>query len=154
MPFKYLYIFSQIYIWKNVCTLTHITSIPIPSIQIFTSTSCICCYLHAGSSIAQENICPVIHKTYPGNIPFSAIMSVWNPAPSIVPVGWDTAISDAWRNWKRGRPKATGCKLIITKRTSATLIEKDRHTKIHTPEKGKLFYLIPMNILNDIDIWI
>ena len=80
-------------------------------------------------------------------------MSGWNPVPSTTPSGWGTACSDAWRNWKHERPKSLGHKLIIPKRTSATFLEDD-DPKSHKFEKGELFDLLPINILNYINDWI
>ena len=81
-------------------------------------------------------------------------MSGYNPAPSIAPGGWFNAHSDAWSNYKPEIPKSPGRKLIIPKCTADTLLEEDLPTKINTPEKGKLFGLIPVDVLNDIIIWL
>ena len=54
---------------------------------------------------------------------------------------------------KPSRPPAPGRTLIITKRPAPMLVE-DLPIKKPKSEKGALFYLLPLDILNDIDTWI
>ena len=93
-------------------------------------------------------------KIYPCYIPFFAIISVWNPTPIIAPGGQVTASSNTFCNWKPVHPKASGRKLIILKQNDNNLIEEDIPTERHTLDKGALFDLFPMHIMNDVHGWI
>ena len=67
----------------------------------------------------------------------------WNPTISIIPGGWGTAPSDAWRNWKLERLKASGRKIIITEHTDDTSLELNYPQKIIHYRKGSyLIYFI------------
>ena len=81
-------------------------------------------------------------------------MSVCNPAPINLPGGWFTAPTDAWCNWKRRCRKAPGHKHMLPKFTAAAFMDYGGPTKIPKLDHWSLFYLLPMNIINDIDDWI
>ena len=81
-------------------------------------------------------------------------MSVWDPVPSTAPSGWDTAPTDAQRNWKHERPKAPVRKPIILESPTATLLDDDGPTKIPKLDNGMLFDLLPMDIINFINDWL
>ena len=81
-------------------------------------------------------------------------MPVWNPAPSISPGGRVTEPSNAWRNRKPERSNSTGCKLIICKLYFCYVDRGGSSYKNTYTQKGVLFELIPMDILNDVDIWL
>ena len=89
MPYKFVYTPVQIYIRIYIHTLTYINFHLITIIHIFTSISE---YNHTYTTIYDTTL--LLHKKtfvtlftqkyYQGYIPFSDMMSVWNPFPSNV----------------------------------------------------------------------
>ena len=118
-----------------------------PSLLFHPVQSYICHSLRTGPSLAQENICRIIHKNLLRLHPVSG----WIPVPSTKPSGWVSAPSDICCNWKPESTKALGHKSLILERSTATLLENDGPAKRTELKNGTLFDLLPMDIVNVID---
>ena len=75
--------------------------------------------------------------------------------PSVSPVGWVSAPSNAWYNWKpeHSNIKSLVNAIIFPKHSLTTFMEEEFLAKIYAIDKGTLFSLLPMDILNIIYIW-
>ena len=114
-------------------------NIPIhPNTIIHTALFMLLASTHTG------NVFTTLKNTYPGYITFPTNMNGWGSAPS-----------DACRNWKpkNTKVKAPGRANIFPKRTAATFPEEGCPKKTCN-EKGTLFNLSPMGIINVIEMWI
>ena len=83
-------------------------------------------------------------------------MSGCQPDSSVTASDWSKTIKtpiEAWPNCKPTYPRALSHTLIIPRRSATTLVEYFP-TKILKLDKGTLFDLLTLDILNEIDTWI
>ena len=83
-------------------------------------------------------------------------MSGYQPASSVTPSGWDKTSKTPSAAWIKRKPAGTpvqGRTLIIPSRPAPKIVE-DLPIKIFKISTGKLFNLIPLDIINYIDTWI
>ena len=82
-------------------------------------------------------------------------MSGWSSASLDITGGWVTTYTE-WHNWYYNFPKnkAPVRAVIFLKRNAAPFLEEERTEKIRAIEKGTLFDLLPIYVINVFDDWI